>query len=65
MERLVALQQAQTCNKIIEMTDEIRDFSPPPPRLTVARVGPISIACFDRNNRREMEFREGKEKWKG
>ena len=42
MERLVMLQQAQTCNKIIEMTDEIQDFSPPPPQLTVARVGPPS-----------------------
>ena len=39
MKRLVVLQRAQTYNKIIEMTDEIRDFSPPPPRLTVAMVG--------------------------
>jgi len=39
---LVVMQCAQNCNKIIEMTAEIQRCSPPPPRLTVAMVGPPS-----------------------
>ena len=38
MERLVVLQWAQTCNKIIEMTEEFGHASPPPPWLTVGMV---------------------------
>jgi len=43
MERLVVLQWAQTCSKIIEMTDKIRHSLPPAPRLTDAMVGPPSL----------------------
>jgi len=42
MERLVVMQWAKNCNKIIEMTAEILHCSPPPPRLTVAMAAPPS-----------------------
>ena len=61
---LVVLQWAQTCSKIIEMTDKIRHSLPPAPRLTDAMVGPpyplpVLIETIEGRWKSERAMRKG------
>jgi len=65
MERLVVMQRARNCNKMIEMTDEILHCAPPPPRPTVARVVtpsplPVLIETIEWRRNLERARRNGK-----